>query len=426
MRGRWLSGLSVVLGLCVAGASADEIRWRPVPLEAPAPAQAAPQRGPAVTLGKPVVIASSGSPSTFREADVQAVSYNPPAVLGPIVRAQAPDSGPPPVPPPGTSFPPVAVTPGPDTYSGGGAVIADPNPQGDPFLGKFRQWFGGADNCPTRKPWQSDHAFDYFSSPVTMPSFFEDPRSLTEVRPIFMLQTSPKHNFVFHDATTEVFNLQARVALTERWSIVMQKFGFLAIQPGDGSPVPDSEGFTEINIGPKWTFLRNPDTKTVGALGLTFEIPAGPKKIAQDTGNLGLRPYLSMAQSFGRSSYGSFNAMGTLGYDFGADNQRSEFFFTSLHLDYNVANADKIYPFLELNWTRYTVNGKARPFDFEGRDLFNFGSEFVSSRNIVTLAPGVRYKFSECMQLGTALEFPISGRHDLIDFRWTIDLIFRY
>src|SRR5262249_37827274 len=163
-------------------------------------------------------------------------------------------------------------------------------------------------------------------------------------------------------------------------------FGFLAIQPGDGSPVQDVEGFTEINIGPKWTFLRNPDTKTVGAAGLTFEIPAGPKKIAQDTGNLGLRPYLSMAQNFGRSSYGSFNAMGTLGYDFGADNQRSEFFFTNLHLDYNVANADKIYPFLELNWTRYTANGRARPFDFEGRDLFNFGSEFVSSRNIVTLA----------------------------------------
>src|SRR5262249_59225696 len=70
MRGRWLSGLGAVLGLCVAGASADEIRWRPVPLEAPAPAQAAPQYVPAVTLGKPVVVASSGSPSTFRDGDV--------------------------------------------------------------------------------------------------------------------------------------------------------------------------------------------------------------------------------------------------------------------------------------------------------------------------------------------------------------------
>jgi hypothetical protein len=320
----------------------------------------------------------------------------------------------------------VSPPPGAETYGGGGAIIADPNPHGDPFLGRVRQWFGGNDNCPNRKPFQSDHAFDYFSSPVSEPSFFEDPRALTEVRPIFMLQTSPDKNFVYHGATTEVLNVQARVALTDRWSIVMQKFGFLAIQPGSGSIVHDEEGFTEIDIGPKYTFLRNPDTKTVGAVGWTFEIPAGPKKIGQDTGNLGLRPYLSMAQSFGRSSYGSFDAMGTLGYDFGADNKRTDSFFLNLHLDYNVANADKIYPFLELNWTNYTNSGKARPFDFEGRDLANFGSEFVSGHNNVTLAPGVRYKFSECTQVGTALEFPISGRHDLIDFRWTIDLILRY
>src|SRR5262249_41500172 len=129
---------------------------------------------------------------------------------------------------------------------------------------------------------------------------------------------------------------------------------------------------------------------------------------------------------FGRSSYGSFNAMGTLGYDIGVDNQRTDFFFTNLHLDYNVANADKIYPFMELNWIHYTNSGNSRPFDFEGADLAKCGSQLVSGHNLVTLAAGVRYKFSECTQLGTALEFPISGRHDLIDFRWTIDLIFRY
>ena len=31
---------------------------------------------------------------------------------------------------------------------------------------------------------QSDHGFDNFISPVTNPSLFEDPRALTEVRPI--------------------------------------------------------------------------------------------------------------------------------------------------------------------------------------------------------------------------------------------------
>src|SRR5262249_17784552 len=185
-------------------------------------------------------------------------------------------------------------------------------------------------------------------------------------------------------------------------------------------------GFSEIHIGPKYTFLRSECTGTVGAVGLAFEIPSGPSKVFQDTGSLSLRPYVSLAQTFGRSSYGSFDAMGTIGYDFGVDNKRSDMFFTSLHLDYNVANANKIYPFLELNWTHYSANGKARPFDFEGRDLFNFGSNHVAGHDPITLAPGVRYKFTEWAQVGTAFEFPVTERKDLMDFRWTFDLIFRY
>jgi hypothetical protein len=42
------------------------------------------------------------------------------------------------------------------------------------------------------------------------------------------------------------------------------------------------------------------------------------------------------------------------------------------------------------------------------------------------LAPGVRYKFTEWLQVGTAVEFPVIRRKDLEEFRWTIDLIFRY
>ena len=38
-----------------------------------------------------------------------------------------------------------------------------------------------------RNMFQSDPEFTYFASPVTNPFFFEDPRSLTEVRPIWRL-----------------------------------------------------------------------------------------------------------------------------------------------------------------------------------------------------------------------------------------------
>ena len=39
----------------------------------------------------------------------------------------------------------------------------------------------------------SDHCFDRFISPISNPFFFEDPRSLTEVRGIFIDNSLPPH-----------------------------------------------------------------------------------------------------------------------------------------------------------------------------------------------------------------------------------------
>ena len=82
---------------------------------------------------------------------------------------------------------------------------------------------------------------------------------------------------------------------------------------------------------------------------------------------------------------------------------------------------------MELNWTYYTTSGN-NPLTsgFEGGDLFNLGSQNVAGHNNLTLALGGRYKFSESMQLGSTIEFPLVGSKDLLDFRWTVDMIFRY
>jgi hypothetical protein len=50
----------------------------------------------------------------------------------------------------------------------------------------------------------------------------------------------------------------------------------------------------------------------------------------------------------------------------------------------------------------------------------------VDGRDNLTIATGFRYKFSECVQTGMALEFPLVGTRDIFDFRLGIDLIFRY
>src|SRR5262249_10617601 len=179
------------------------------------------------------------------------------------------------------------------------------------------------------------------------------------------------------------------------------KLGWVWIEPHN----PDADfqnhaGFTDLILGPKYTFLRSEATGTLGAAGLNFDIPTGSQHVLENTGSLSLEPYVSLAQSFLPTSYGSFHAMGTLGYNFSIDNKRSDNLFTSLHLDFDYGQLHKIYPFLELNWFIYTSNGKAHFLNFEGRDLFNFGSQKVSGHSEVTLAPGIRYKVNECLQMG--------------------------
>jgi hypothetical protein len=325
-----------------------------------------------------------------------------------------------PIPPPGGPVPPP-----------GGGPFANPIPPPGGPIGTGPYLFGqewlGCTACPTRKLFQSDHCFDNFISPVTNPFLFEDPRSLTEVRPIFMFQATPHGNWLFRNGDAEFLGLQARVAVTERLSFVIDKFGGTWQDPKNGMGIlTNSGGWSELWLGPKYTIIRNDQAGRLLAAGLQFQIPEGSGKVEQDTGSLSLTPYVSFAQNFGRNSYGSFNFMNTTGYAFSVDNVRTDYFYSSFHVDFDLANAHKIYPLLEMNWFEYTHAGTARNLGFEGRDLFNFGSQGVSGIGTLTIAPGVRYKFTENAQVGLGFEFPLVSPRDLVDFRMTIDFILRY
>jgi hypothetical protein len=341
--------------------------------------------------------------------------------------AAAPDVPPPPDPFVGGApqqpviypAPPIPPPPLPsDTF----VPVAPADPT-NPF-GHWMQGWGG--NGPDGGCFESDHCFDQFASPVSNPFYFEDPRSLTEARPIFLFQTIPNSNPLFLGGNAVFYGTQFRLAVTERWSFVLNKLGGVSINPGHDSPLGSETGFAELWLGPKYTFLRNTDTGTVAAAGLTFQIPTGPGKVYQDTGSLSLVPYVTAGQNCLKSQFGSCNIMGTLGYSFRTDNDRSDFLFNSLHLDYDVANLHRIYPLVELNWFHYTRSGDARPLTFEGRDLANMGAAFVDGRNNFTIATGVRYKFSEHTQTGIVFEFPLNGTKDMLNFRLGVDLIFRY
>jgi hypothetical protein len=417
------------------------------------PAAALGRPAAAVTLGTPVPVAAIAP--AVNEPSVATASYEP--AVGPrglTVRLQAPDppppprSGPTPVLPPGTAppVPPLSVgdapppppPPGlaaPGTTFGGVAVD-------QPIKKSF--WDRCKDVVNPHSPdskcggwFQSDHAFDNFCncgdliSPVSMPFLFEDPRALTEVRPLFIYETVPNHNAAFGGGNAEFYGLQARIAICERWSIVLSELGAVSLNPHDSDVgLTDHTGFAEIRVGPKWTFYRNEQCGSVAAAGLTFDIPTGSKNVFQNTGSLSLDPYVTFGQTFGRTSYGTFNFLAEAGYWFSVDDKRTDYTHVHLHLDYDVANIHRIYPLMELNWLHTTSFGKENPdVHTEGADLVNFGStSYNGKRDLVTLAFGARYKFggSDHYQMGTAFEFPVTDRKDLQAFRFTLDFIFRY
>lgn len=387
-----------------------------------------------VTLGRPRPLSSAGATPAF----IPVASLSTPR---PIVRAQSPDmpavNVPPPPPPGGPAvFPggPGLGRPGEEAYNCG--IVNNNADQGNFFTRtgeKFRRCWGDTSDAvrgaySNRTLFQSDHEFDCFISPVSNPVYFEDPRALTEFRPVFMWQRTRDSNPVYAGGDNFFLLLQGRLAITPNISFVVNKFGWTFNNPEFPIPgIEDANGFSELHLGPKFTVIRNDTTGTLFAFGANFEIATGSSRVAQDTGDWSVSPYFSFAQNFWRTSYGSFNFMNTTGYSFGVDSQRSDFLYSSFHLDYNFQQWPKFYPLVELNWTYYTDNGGARPINFEGNNLYNFGATDISGHSDLSLALGMRYKFSENVQVGVVGEFPLIGGDRTLDrFRLTADLILRY
>src|SRR5262249_23712631 len=214
---------------------------------------------------------------------------------------------------------------------------------------------------------------------------------------------------------------------TDRLSFVVNKLGGLWINPGSGSAFPSGSGFAEIYLGPKFTFLRSVETKALAAAGLTFQIPAGSASVYSNTGSLSLTPYISVAKNFFDTRLGSLNVMDTFGYTFGTTSARTDYFYNSVHLDWDISNLHRFYPFVELNWFYYSSSGTARDLGTEGRDLTNIGSMHVGGKQNLYIAPGMRYQFSNRFSIGAAVEIPlVTTNVDMLNYRATIDLIFRY
>lgn len=264
---------------------------------------------------------------------------------------------------------------------------------------------------------KSERCFAEFISPMTNPVNFEDPRTLTEARVIFLNHQIP----VLPGLTTttddvQLYAVQLRAALTEKLSLIATKDGYIV----SDSPLID-DGFADVSLGLKYNVFRDDCSQTLVSTGFTYELPVGSTRSLQGNGD-GEFHLFATGMTQLTSEWRWISAGGIrLPADTNAESQMS---YWSNHFDRKVVG--NLYFLTEFNWYHWLRSGNAFPAGVEGGDLFNLGSNNVAGNDIVTGAVGVKIKRNALRELGVAFEVPLTERRDVIDNRITADWIIRF
>lgn len=261
---------------------------------------------------------------------------------------------------------------------------------------------------------QSDHGFSNFISPMTNPIYFEDPRTLTEIRTIFVNHTIPN---ALGGGSTQLIAAQARAALTENLSIIATKDGFFFAENG-----LMSDGFADVNAGLKYNLFKDYENQSILSTGFTFGIPLGSHQALQGKGNGEFNLFLSGGQQLGEN----WHVLSTFGARIPANTDvQNQVFYFSNHLDRRLGSTG-FYLFTEANWYHWMSSSNSFPVAVEGLDVFNLGSVGVAGNDIVTGGYGIKYKPHDRIEIGVAYEIPYTDRRDIIQNRLTVDLILRF
>ncbi|NQV23948.1 MAG: hypothetical protein HQ518_06225 [Rhodopirellula sp.] len=282
--------------------------------------------------------------------------------------------------------------------------------------GMLNNVFGGATGL-LNLDLKSDRAFDRFIEPVTNSVFFEDPRSRTRLRFLFINQTIPNSTPVLGGGDFQVYGLEATFALNERWAIIAQKDGWINLQ-ADG--IPHQNGWANLATGLKYVLVRDVENQFLLTTGVQYEWSNGSSAVFQGNGDGIWNPFLSAGKEFNCNTH----VITTIGAHLPSDHADSSSVFYSLHADH--ALTDKLYGLMELNGLHYVNDGSRLAAPIEGGDLLNLGSTTAEGNYLLTMAFGGTYKFNPNWETAAAYEFPLAGKGDIFKNRLTATLSFVY
>ncbi len=262
---------------------------------------------------------------------------------------------------------------------------------------------------------ESDHCFDSFISPLSNPFFFEDPRSLTEARGIFIDNYLPNQ---ISGSELQVWAGQLRGRLTERTSVIAPRLGYVSVHPGGGdSPA----GFLSAPIGLKYNLIRDVENQFLVSVGATYFIP-GQDRAYSGFGDGDFHFFASAGkQIFDRGHWIS----GT-GFRIAGDNNwGTQMWYWSNQWDYELPG--HWYPLAGVNWFHYmSSSGLNATNGIGGLDIINLPTYGVAGTNVATGVAGLKWKPTGHFEVGGGYEFPLTNRTDILADRIYFDMIFRY
>jgi len=250
--------------------------------------------------------------------------------------------------------------------------------------------------------------------PLTAPYLHEDSFVTTDLRAWYL-----RHHF-YGDTIggeVEVFALQARLALTERWQLVAYKDGYTRFED---TALASPDGWNDIGAGLKWAFLQDWDRQLHAAAGIGYEFGWGDDEVLQDTDEL--RLWLSANQGFGRLHLGA-----TVNYLIAIDEEEgalgnADLLTLHLHADYRVN--DRFSPVVELNGYFVTDEGPVGA-GFSGVDAVSIGGG--EDEYTITGAVGAEFRpFGGELGLRAAYETGLSGATSLFGHRWTFSAVYSF
>ncbi|MCB0310655.1 MAG: hypothetical protein KDD42_05440 [Bdellovibrionales bacterium] len=271
--------------------------------------------------------------------------------------------------------------------------------------------------CAIQFDAQADR-LDEMVSPAGNPVTFEDPRSNTEARLIY-LHHEIDNDFITQGGSATIWALQLRYAWDERLALIATKDGWVDLNPD--SVLADEEGFANVAVGAKYAFYYDPQAGDIVTGGLRYEIPMGNTDVFQGRHDGFLNPFVSAATSL----TDSVTFMAATGLRVPFDDAESAMWDADLHVD---AKLGPIYPLVELSLIQVIDAGDKLPIADEGLDFFSFGASESSGKTVVSAGVGARARINDDLDAGLIYQFPLTNGagSNLIDWRITADLIWSF